>query len=73
MKKPKKAHCSWHHRRPRSLQGTDSPENLVQVSDTKHSAWHTLFSNHTPQEIADIINAVWLDPEFVFLVERRKR
>jgi len=73
MKKTKKLHFSYHHKKCRSNGGTNEPENLVHVPDHLHRAWHCLFNNHTPQEIADIINAVWLDHDFTFKVERRRK
>lgn len=70
-KRNKKAHFDWHHRRPRSLGGKNTDENMSHVSVAKHRAWHTLFRNYTPHQIAKIINDIWLDPEFEFTVERR--
>ena len=57
-----------HHRLPRSLGGGKSISNISVVKQTEHRAWHTLFGNKTPEEIASIINAVWLDPDFYFIV-----
>lgn len=68
---PQKKHNSWHHRKPRSLGGTRQKGNMSKVSSSKHEAWHTLFQNYTPEKIAQIINDVWLDPDFKLVVERR--
>jgi hypothetical protein len=62
---------SSHHRRPRSRGGDESHKNISIVKDSQHNAWHLLFENKTPQQIADFINAVWLDPDFKFQVIKR--
>jgi hypothetical protein len=63
-----------HHRKPRSLGGTNDPLNISVVPREKHEAWHLLFSNGTPDQIADIINQFWLDPDwFLVAVPRRMR
>lgn len=62
-----------HHRRPESLGGKFTPENISRVPAGKHRAWHTLFKSHTPQVIADIINKIWLDPDWEFVVVPRKK
>jgi hypothetical protein len=56
-----------HHRRPRSKRGTDHDSNISIVPSNKHEAWHLLFSNKEPHEIAKIINEVWLDPDYHFV------
>jgi hypothetical protein len=61
-----------HHRKPKSRGGKNDKRNISIVNDRKHEAWHLLFSNHTPHMIAEIINKVWLDPNFEFTVRRRK-
>ena len=63
---------SRHHRRPVSHGGNSKTYNISYVSPQAHQAWHRLFGNSKPQEIADTINAVWLDYEFEFIVRRRK-
>ena len=64
---------SNHHRRPESLGGKRIPENISLVPNHKHRAWHALFKNHPPEVIAQIINKVWLDPDFEFIVVPRKK
>jgi hypothetical protein len=56
---------SKHHRKPISRGGKTTPQNLSMVSCVKHRAWHTLFANMSPPEIAEEINSVWLDPDFM--------
>ena len=72
MKRKKKAHYDWHHRKPRSLGGKNDDRNMAHVSVSRHMAWHQLFRNYTPQEIADVINETWLDPDFYFSVKQRR-
>lgn len=64
---------SRHHRRPRSRGGDSSRRNIVRVPADKHAAWHLLFVNLSPHEIAAQINAVWLDPDFYFTVQEVPR
>lgn len=60
-----------HHRKPKSLGGEDRDFNISMVNDKKHQSWHNLFDNKEPHEIAKIINNIWLDPDFEFIVRRR--
>ena len=57
-----------HHRKPRSLGGDDSPRNLSVVSRIRHNAWHTLYANWSPVQIARHTNAMWLDPDYKLVV-----
>lgn len=69
----KKPLINQHHRFPRAQGGENwRPEiNVVTVLLTQHRAWHTLFEGTlTPHDIAAIINTVWLDPRYKFVVER---
>lgn len=61
-----------HHRRPVSLKGSDSFRNISWVSKTRHAAWHTLFGNMTPQDIARTVNSVYLDPDYEFIVRKKR-
>jgi len=60
-----------HHRRPRSRGGSNDQRNVSLVTDTQHRAWHTLFGNLEPEQIADRINNIWLDPDYRLSVEKR--
>jgi len=62
-----------HHRCPRSLGGKDNSENLSMIEVIKHRAWHVLFKNYTAQVIAKIINKLYLDPAWEFVVVPRKK
>ena len=68
----KETPLSRHHRRPKSLHGSNDPQNISVVPRNLHESWHTLFGDKNPYEIADICNTVWLDPCYYFLVRRRK-
>ena len=57
----------WHHRKPKSLGGSNKDENLFLVKATKHDAWHRLFKNFDAVTICSIINEKWLDPEYEFI------
>lgn len=66
-------HGDRHHRKPKSRGGGNNEENISIVPPKKHQAWHRLFQNLSPQEIAAIINDCWLDPDFYFVtIPRRK-
>lgn len=63
---------SNHHRRPRSKGGTREPENISRVQSHRHRAWHTLFQDWSPYQIADEINRTWLDTRYEFVVVPRQ-
>lgn len=69
--KPEDKPLTRHHRKCRSNGGQTNDRNVVHVEQSKHQAWHTLFCNYHPEKIAHIINHVWLDPEFEFVVRRK--
>lgn len=66
-----------HHRRPRSLKGNGfdvhHQSNISFVPEHRHRAWHTLFGNKEAMEIAKLINDVYLDPQYFFVVVKRWR
>lgn len=62
-----------HHRKPQCQGGDDEKRNISRVSAKKHAAWHMLFDGEmTPQDIADVINRVWLDPDYILVVKKRR-
>ncbi len=65
-------HNTRHHRKPQSLGGDNSPENISIVPAGLHESWHHLFSNLTPEEIAKLITDVWLDPAYEMVAVRIK-
>lgn len=60
-----------HHRKPKAKGGKSTDKNIKKVSANCHKAWHTMFQDMLPEEICEKINAVWLDPDFIFYCERR--
>lgn len=61
-----------HHRVPRSKGGNDAPTNIVLVRVTKHRAYHTLFENKCPHEVAQELNKTWIDPAYELVVIKRQ-
>jgi hypothetical protein len=61
-----------HHRRPRSIGGTNKPTNISFVNRDEHAAWHRLFFNYEAEKIADLINGKWLDPKYRLVCVRRE-
>jgi hypothetical protein len=59
-------HPSKHHRKLKSKGGTDEWHNISIVPENHHRAWHTLFKDRDPEQIAAYINAVWIDPDWKF-------
>lgn len=57
-----------HHRRPRSLDGTNAPGNISYVQEKFHKFWHTLFGNMNAYQIANHINEMAQKPESVIVV-----
>ena len=52
-----------HHRRPRSIGGTNLPGNTVYVVAKKHRAWHILFGNMNALQICRSLNKNPYKPE----------
>ena len=61
-----------HHRRPRSRGGKNSPRNISHIPKKFHEAWHLLFQNWEPEQIAKNITEWYLDPDYVMLAVRRE-
>lgn len=68
-----KEQTTTHHRKPRSLGGTSGRKNLSELPKSRHYAWHVLFSNFTPERIAEEINRRYIDPEYQFVVIKRQK
>jgi hypothetical protein len=60
-----------HHKKCRSNGGSSDDGNLAVLRLETHAHWHAIFGNKTPEKICRIINAVFLDPSFHFICERR--
>jgi hypothetical protein len=50
-----------HHKRPRSKGGDSSDSNIIEVPIAKHRAYHVLYQNNLPPEIAEELNRNWID------------
>lgn len=60
-----------HHRKCISNGGSDERKNISYVTQLKHRSWHNLFSNHTAEVIARIINQKWIDPDYEFICRKK--
>lgn len=64
---------SKHHRIMRShKKGVKDRRNVVVVRADHHQAFHLLFRNSYPHQIAEILNKTWIDPNYQFIVVRRE-
>jgi hypothetical protein len=52
-----------HHRRPRSLKGSDDPSNISFVPPELHKEWHIMFGNMNAIQICQVINNYSWKPE----------
>lgn len=60
-----------HHRLPKSKGGDSSASNMSIVFVEEHRAWHRLFGNKSPQEIARIISERWIESKYYMIVVPR--
>lgn len=60
-----------HHRKCRSHGKSEHPENVVLVRKDEHRAFHLLFADMRPHEVAARLSALWIDPEWVLVAQRR--
>jgi hypothetical protein len=53
-----------HHRLPKCRGKATGypPNNVVRVCPKRHEAWHLLFGVMAPPEVAEYINATWIEP-----------
>ena len=66
-----KRHTSWHHRKPRFLNGTSEARNMIELPVVAHQAWHTLFQAQTPERIAYLISTFYLDPDWEMVAVKK--
>lgn len=59
---PHGEHKAW-HRLFDNLPPELIPRALAKILEM-HAAWHTLFGNKPIEEVIEIINKVWIDPDF---------
>lgn len=69
--KPERKQLTRHHRVPRSKGGSDSDRNISLVPCNKHEAYHLLFANLPPEDVARILNAHWIDPDYELVVQKK--
>jgi hypothetical protein len=60
-----------HHRIPQSKGGSNESWNISYVDRKMHQAYHTLFGNKDPEEVARLLNRFWIDPRVEFLVVKK--
>lgn len=61
-----------HHRKPVSLGGSSHKSNISRVTLQKHQCFHLLFANMTPEQIADELNRIWIDPAYRMVAVNRQ-
>ena len=62
---------SKHHRKPKTKGGNSKPRNISHVPEWQHIAFHQLFGNKQPHEIAEILTRTWIDPDYIIIARRR--
>ena len=62
-----------HHRRPRSKGGSNDERNISIVEQNQHRAYHCLFQNMLPEEVAKVLTKVWVDPDYIILAIRKDK
>lgn len=62
-----------HHRKPKSRSGTNNPRNISRVRRKFHEAYHLLFANDEPMEVAKKLSEVWIDPDFIMVAIPRNK
>lgn len=53
-----------HHLLPRSQGGKNTKDNMVRVPQALHRAWHLLWRNMLPPEIAADLNKTWISKQW---------
>lgn len=71
MSRHRQIRTSRHHRKCKSNGGTDDVRNISTVSRLHHKAFHILFANFDPHQIATILNNLWIDPDYELVVRRK--
>ena len=73
MKRRKRSRNGYdkHHRKCRSHGGSNHPSNISMVRANQHRAYHVLFQNMTPVEVADLLTEIWIDPAYEMVAKRR--
>lgn len=61
-----------HHRKCKSLGGSDQESNISIVPHDMHVAFHKLFGNATAGQIARMLNNIWIDPGVKLVVVKKR-
>jgi hypothetical protein len=62
-----------HHRKPTSIGGEDIEQNISVIPKHMHEHWHGLFSNLEAPTICALLNEKYIDPEYIFICEKRSK
>lgn len=62
-----------HHRKCLSNGGTNELRNLSLVKRKFHEAYHLLFANGTPHDVAQILTDIWIDPDYELIVKKKSK
>jgi len=68
----KKITHNRHHRKARSLGGTNHPDNISVVPERKHAAYHLLFNEGNIAHVVKVLNSTWIDPEYELVIKRKE-
>lgn len=60
-----------HHRKPTSRNGSDDESNISIVPVKCHVAWHGLFSNLSPEAIAQVITERWIPNDYEMIARKK--
>lgn len=72
VRTPNGKSVSLHHRKPRSIGGTEEERNKIKLPIKLHRAWHVLFQNWTAERIAQEISEQYLDPDYVMIAVKKQ-
>jgi len=64
---------SRHHRKMRSLGGKTTKRNVILIKDNLHRAFHQVFGNMTPPEMARLLTEVYIDPDYRMVAELKPK
>jgi hypothetical protein len=60
-----------HHRLPRVHGGGDEPRNISWIPQGKHRAFHTIFGVMSPEEIAQVLTELYIDPDWQMIAIKK--
>lgn len=70
-KRDKTKHYDVHHRHPRGRGGSNEERNKIRVLRKLHVAYHQLFADMMPDEVAKTLNDTWISPKWELVAQRR--